>query len=66
MPVQVPDSIRDDAGLIRYLGVAARARAGYVPYVLNVSVGMLGWLTAKAMHKDFAVLMEQRLFPRSA
>ena len=24
---------------------------------------MLGWLTAKAMHKDFAVLMEQRLFP---
>ena len=64
MPVQVPDSIRDDAGLIRYLGAwrPAHAPGTYRTYS-NVSVGMLGWLTAKAMHKDFAVLMEQRLFP---
>ncbi|KVA65083.1 class C beta-lactamase [Burkholderia cepacia] len=64
MPVQVPDSIRDDAGLIRYLDAwrPAHAPGTYRTYS-NVSVGMLGWLTAKAMHKDFAVLMEQRLFP---
>ena len=49
MLVQVPDSIRDDAGLIRYLGVAARARAGYVPYVFERVGRHLGWLTAKAM-----------------
>ena len=41
---------------------AAHAPGTYRTYS-NVSVGMLGWLTAKAMHKDFAVLMEQRLFP---
>ncbi|WP_107311529.1 class C beta-lactamase [Burkholderia metallica] len=63
-PLQVPDGIRDDAGLIRYL---AAWRPEYAPGThrkySNVAIGMLGWLTAKAMHKDFATLMEQRLFP---
>lgn len=63
-PLQVPDSIRDDAGLIRYLDAW---RPEYAPGThrkySNVAIGMLGWLTAKAMHKDFAALMEQRLFP---
>ncbi|WP_322085039.1 class C beta-lactamase [Burkholderia sp. BCC1999] len=63
-PLQVPDSIRDDAGLIRYLDAW---RPEYAPGThrkySNVAIGMLGWLTAKAMHKDFATLMEQRLFP---
>ncbi|MGU3782135.1 class C beta-lactamase [Burkholderia metallica] len=63
-PLQVPDGVRDDAGLIRYL---AAWRPEYAPGThrkySNVAIGMLGWLTAKAMHKDFATLMEQRLFP---
>ncbi|KVH62730.1 class C beta-lactamase [Burkholderia sp. MSMB1072] len=63
-PLQVPDSIRDDAGLIRYLDAW---RPDYAPGTQrkysNVAIGMLGWLTAKAMHQDFATLMEQRLFP---
>ncbi|MEK6354243.1 MAG: class C beta-lactamase [Burkholderia cenocepacia] len=63
-PLQVPDSIRDDAGLIRYLDAW---RPEYAPGThrkySNVAIGMLGWLTAKAMHEDFATLMEQRLFP---
>lgn len=63
-PLQVPDSIRDDAGLIRYLDAWRPAYApGTHRKYSNVAIGMLGWLTAKAMHQDFATLMEQRLFP---
>ncbi|EDT37650.1 class C beta-lactamase [Burkholderia ambifaria] len=64
MPLQVPDSIRDDAGLMRYLDAW---RPAYTPGTRrtysNVAIGMLGQLTAKAMNRDFAALMEQRLFP---
>ncbi|MEN2471630.1 class C beta-lactamase [Burkholderia sp. GS2Y] len=64
MPLQVPDNIHDEAGLMRYLGAW---RPAYTPGTRrtysNVAIGMLGWLTAKAMNRDFAVLMEQRLFP---
>ncbi|WP_175911484.1 MULTISPECIES: class C beta-lactamase [unclassified Burkholderia] len=64
MPLQVPDSIRDDADLMRYLDAWRPAYApGTRRTYSNVAIGMLGFLTAKAMHEDFAVLMEQRLFP---
>lgn len=64
MPLQVPDSVRDDAGLMRYLDAW---RPAYTPGTRrtysNVAIGMLGRLTAKAMNRDFSVLMEQQLFP---
>ncbi|WP_334044548.1 class C beta-lactamase [Burkholderia ambifaria] len=64
MPLQVPDSIRDDAALIRYLDAWQPAYApGTRRTYSNVAIGMLGQLTAKAMNRDFAALMEQRLFP---
>ncbi|KVL51773.1 class C beta-lactamase [Burkholderia territorii] len=64
MPLQVPDSIRDDADLMRYLEAWRPAYApGTRRTYSNVAIGMLGILTAKAMHEDFTVLMEQRLFP---
>ncbi|WP_175727889.1 class C beta-lactamase [Burkholderia ambifaria] len=64
MPLQVPDSIRDDAGLMRYLDAWRPAYApGTRRTYSNVAIGMLGQLTAKAMNRDFAALMEQRLFP---
>ncbi|WAS58763.1 beta-lactamase [Burkholderia ambifaria] len=64
MPLQVPDSIRDDAGLMRYLDAWQPAYApGTRRTYSNVAIGMLGQLTAKAMNRDFAALMEQRLFP---
>lgn len=64
MPLQVPDSIRDDADLMRYLDAWRPAYApGTRRTYSNVAIGMLGFLTAKAMHEDFTVLMEQRLFP---
>ncbi|MBR8185783.1 beta-lactamase [Burkholderia ambifaria] len=64
MPLQVPDSIRDDAALMRYLDAWQPAYApGTRRTYSNVAIGMLGQLTAKAMNRDFAALMEQRLFP---
>ncbi|MBR8347897.1 class C beta-lactamase [Burkholderia ambifaria] len=64
MPLQVPDSIRDEAGLMRYLDAWRPAYApGTRRTYSNVAIGMLGQLTAKAMNRDFAALMEQRLFP---
>ncbi len=64
MPLQVPDSIRDDADLMRYLDAWRPAYApGTRRTYSNVAIGMFGQLTAKAMNRDFAVLMEQRLFP---
>jgi len=64
MPLQVPDSIRDDAALMRYLDAWRPAYApGTRRTYSNVALGMLGQLTAKAMNGDFAALMEQRLFP---
>ena len=64
MPLQVPDSIRDDAGLMRYLDAWRPAYApGTRRTYSNVAIGMFGVLTAKAMNRDFAGLMEQRLFP---
>ncbi|MBR8060984.1 class C beta-lactamase [Burkholderia dolosa] len=64
MPLQVPDDIRDDAALMRYL---AAWRPAYAPgsrrTYSNVAIGMLGRLTANAMNRDFTSLMEQRLFP---
>ncbi|MCR4468232.1 class C beta-lactamase [Burkholderia sp. SCN-KJ] len=64
MPLQVPDSIRDDAGLMRYLDAWRPAYApGTRRTYSNVAIGMLGQLTAMAMNRDFAGLMEQRLFP---
>ncbi|KVA10645.1 class C beta-lactamase [Burkholderia latens] len=64
MPLQVPDSIHDDGALLDYLQAW---RPVYAPGTRrtysNVAIGMLGELTAKAMNRDFAALMEQRLFP---
>jgi beta-lactamase class C len=64
MPLQVPDRIRDEAALMRYLDAWQPAYApGTRRTYSNVAIGMLGQLTAKAMNRDFAALMEQRLFP---
>ncbi|WP_269502202.1 class C beta-lactamase [Burkholderia sp. IMCC1007] len=64
MPLQVPDSVRDDASLMRYLDAWRPASMpGTRRTYSNVAIGMLGRLTANAMNRDFSVLMEQQLFP---
>ncbi|WP_176539247.1 class C beta-lactamase [Rhizobium sp. M1] len=63
-PLQVPDEIKSEGQLMEYLAAwhpsyAAGTQRSYA----NPSIGMLGFITAKAMRGDFAELMEGRLFP---
>ncbi|HDR9839560.1 TPA: beta-lactamase, partial [Burkholderia multivorans] len=64
LPQQVPDAIHDDATLIGYFDAWRPASVpGTQRVYSNVGIGTLGWITAKAMKRDFAELMERRLFP---
>lgn len=63
-PLQVPDEIKSEGELMEFLAAwrpsyPAGTRRSYA----NPSIGMLGFITAKAMRGDFADLMESRLFP---
>lgn len=64
MPLQVPDEIANEAKLMTW---TARWKPSYPPGTMrtysNVSIGMLGLITSKAMGGDFDALMEGRLFP---
>jgi beta-lactamase class C len=63
-PLQVPDEVKDDAQMIRYFQTWKPAyEIGTYRTYANPSIGMLGFITAKAMKKDFAALMEGELFP---
>ncbi|WP_016733828.1 class C beta-lactamase [Rhizobium phaseoli] len=62
-PLQVPEDLKSGGQLMAYLAAwrpsyAAGTRRSYA----NPSIGMLGFITAKAMRGDFADLMEGRLF----
>lgn len=63
-PLQLPDDVTNDEQLIQYL---QQWRPAYVPGTYrtysNPGVGVLGIITAKAMHQDFVSLVQQRLFP---
>ncbi len=64
LPLQVPEAVRNDDDLMRYL---AAWRPAYAPQTYrtysNVSAGMLGFVTAASMGANFDSLMEQRLLP---
>lgn len=64
LPLQVPDSIRNNDELLQYF---KEWRPTYAPGTYrtyaNPSIGTLGLITAKSMGQDFTALMEQRLFP---
>lgn len=64
IPLQVPDGIRDEADLLKYLKAW---RPSYTPGTertySNVSIGTLGLVTAKTLGEPFPKLMENRLFP---
>ncbi|MBA8876724.1 class C beta-lactamase [Phyllobacterium myrsinacearum] len=63
-PLQVPDDVKDDAQMMRYFQTWKPAyKAGAYRTYANPSIGMLGFIAAKAMNKDFAALMEGDLFP---
>lgn len=63
-PLQVPDAVTTDRQLMAYLKAwkPSYAQGTHRTYA-NPSIGMLGYVTAKAMHGDFVALMQGRLFP---
>ncbi|MES2223090.1 MAG: class C beta-lactamase [Acidobacteriota bacterium] len=64
LPLQVPDSIKSNDELLQYFkNWRAAYPAGTRRTYSNIGIGTLGWITAKSMRQDFAILMEQRLFP---
>jgi beta-lactamase class C len=64
LPLQVPDNIGSSDELMQYL---KDWRPTYEPGTYrtyaNPGIGMFGLITAKSMGRDFAPLIEQRLFP---
>jgi beta-lactamase class C len=64
LPLQLPDAVTNDEQLMQYL---QQWRPAYAPGTYrtysNPGVGVLGIVTAKAMHQDFVTLVQQRLFP---
>jgi beta-lactamase class C len=64
VPLQFPEYVTNDAQLMKYLEHwhPAYPIGTYRTYS-NVSIGMLGFITAKSMGEDFRSLVQQRLFP---
>jgi beta-lactamase class C len=64
LPLQLPDDVTNQEQLMQYL---QQWRPAYAPGTYrtysNPGVGVLGIITAKAMHQDFVTLLQQRLFP---
>ncbi|SOE98366.1 beta-lactamase class C [Burkholderia sp. OK233] len=64
LPLQVPDTIRNDDQLMQYFKQwqPTYAPGTYRTYA-NPGIGALGLITAKSMGQDFSALMENRLLP---
>lgn len=62
LPLQVPDTVADTEGLVEWLADWHPTRPGARSYS-NISIGMLGYLTANALNKTYANAAEQDLFP---
>jgi beta-lactamase class C len=64
LPLQVPDTIRNNDQLLQYFQKwqPAYAPGTYRTYA-NPGIGTLGLITAKSMGQDFSALMQRQLFP---
>lgn len=62
MPLQVPDKISNVDGLVDWLKKWQPQKPGARSYS-NISIGMLGHITAKAMGSTYRQAAEQTLFP---
>jgi len=63
LPLQVPDEIRTDDQLLGYLKAwKPEGTPGTVRKYSNVSIGTLGFITARAMGGDYNALMTQHVF----
>ncbi|MBD2099764.1 class C beta-lactamase [Leptolyngbya sp. FACHB-261] len=65
LPLQFPDDVSDQEGMIAYY---KGWRPSYTPgthrLYSNPSIGLFGYLAAKSMGEPFDDLMEKKLFPR--
>ncbi|EGP54909.1 beta-lactamase [Agrobacterium tumefaciens F2] len=63
-PIQVPENIKTEQQLLAYLKAWKPSyKAGTHRSYANPSIGMLGYITAKAMGKGFDSAMQDTLFP---
>lgn len=62
LPLQVPDSITDVDGLVSWLKNWCPLQPGTRSYS-NISIGMLGYITGKAIGSDYKQVMQNVLFP---
>ncbi|VVE44797.1 Beta-lactamase [Pandoraea eparura] len=63
MPLQVPENVQSTHDILQYLKSWKPAKpTGTVRTYSNVSIGALGWITARAMHGDFATLVTEQVF----
>ncbi|HTV93363.1 MAG TPA: class C beta-lactamase [Verrucomicrobiae bacterium] len=63
LPLQVPDDVTDDAQLISYLrGWKPPYPPGTQRLYSNVSIGLLGFITAARANEDFIPLMQRTIF----
>lgn len=64
LPLQVPEDIKDSPGLLGYL---KHWQAPYAPgthrVYSNVGIGLLGMITAEALHRPFDDAVEKQLLP---
>ena len=64
LPLQVPDAVQNNDQLMQYFKAwQPTYPPGTYRTYNNPGIGTLGLITAKSMGKNFAVLLEQRLFP---
>lgn len=67
LPLQVPDEVKDEAALLRYLAAwKSQSVPGTVRTYSNLSVGMLGRVTAAAIKQPFAQAVQQRVLDKLA
>lgn len=65
LPLQFPDDVLDDAGMVAYFRQwRPDAAPGTQRRYSNPSIGLFGHVAAMAMDGDFADLVEGELFPR--
>lgn len=62
LPLQVPDSITDINGLVIWLKNWHRPEPGTRSYS-NISIGLLGYITGRAMSSDYKHAVQDVLFP---
>lgn len=65
LPLQFPDTVTDDAGMLAYFREwKPTAAPGESRRYSNPSIGLLGYLTSRAMRGDFGDLLQAQVFSR--